>query len=129
MKNCSSIFLPALLGFANISTPVSQECPRLSLKAKVRPDAKREILVAKGKSAITVTLESNDPVNKLEFKLNLPNDLTAKRTVMLQSPICRRELLRTRTKRVAFTRLVSLSPEARGENIASASRYRLLMCL
>ena len=82
MKNCSSIFLPALLGFANILTPVSQECPRLSLKAKVRLDAKRGILVAKGKSAITVTLESKDPVDNLDFQLNLRNGLTAKRTVI-----------------------------------------------
>jgi phenylalanyl-tRNA synthetase beta subunit len=82
MTNCSSIFLPALLGFASIFTPVSQECPRLSLKAKVRPDVKRGILAAKGRSTITVTLDSEDPVDNLEFQLNLPNGLTAERTVM-----------------------------------------------
>jgi hypothetical protein len=46
------------------------------------PQGQSKALVAKGKSAITVTLESKYPVDNLEFQLNLPDGLTAKRAVM-----------------------------------------------
>ncbi|EKU23125.1 hypothetical protein NGA_0705900, partial [Nannochloropsis gaditana CCMP526] len=85
MKFSSSGFLVALLGFTSILTTVSQECPRLFLKAKVRPNAKRGILAGKGQAKITVTLKSKDPVDNLEFQLNLPNGLSVERTAMRPS--------------------------------------------
>src|SRR6056297_2153559 len=85
MKFSSSAFLVALLGFTSILTTVSQECPRLFLKAKVRPNARRGILAGKGQAKITVTLKSKDPVDNLVFQLNLPNGLSVERTAMRPS--------------------------------------------
>jgi hypothetical protein len=85
MRISSSVFLVALLAFAGSPTAVSQECPRLNLKAQVRPTAKRGILAGKGKGMITVKLNSKDPVDDVEFQLNLPNGLSVERAVMRPS--------------------------------------------
>ncbi|TFJ87439.1 hypothetical protein NSK_000793 [Nannochloropsis salina CCMP1776] len=78
--------LVALLGFASIFTAVPQDCPGLSLKAKVRPSAKRGILAGKGQARLAFTLTSKEPVDNLEFQLNLPNGLSVERTAMRPSP-------------------------------------------
>ncbi|TFJ83453.1 hypothetical protein NSK_005293 [Nannochloropsis salina CCMP1776] len=85
MKDISCIFLVALLGFGSILTTISQECPRLSLTANVRPNRRRGIVAGKGKARITVTLKSKDPVENLDFQLTLPNGLSVERTAMRPS--------------------------------------------
>jgi hypothetical protein len=75
MTKFSTIVLVALLGFATILTTVTQECPRVFLKAKVRPNAKLGVVAGKGRAKITVMLKSKDPVENLDFQLNLPNGL------------------------------------------------------
>jgi hypothetical protein len=85
MKDFSCVFLVALLGFGSILTTVSQECPRLSLTANVRPNPRRGIVAGKGKAKITVILKTNDPVDNMEFQLNLPDGLSVERTSMRPS--------------------------------------------
>jgi hypothetical protein len=65
---------------ASIQLAAPQECPRLALKAKVHPNAKRGILVSKAKAKVSVTLRSKDPVNNLEFMLTLPNGVSVEKT-------------------------------------------------
>ncbi|TFJ80863.1 hypothetical protein NSK_007818 [Nannochloropsis salina CCMP1776] len=85
MTKFSTIVLVALLGFATILTTVTQECPRVFLKAKVRPNAKLGVLAGKGRAKITVMLKSKDPVESLDFQLTLPNGLSVERTAMRPS--------------------------------------------
>ncbi|TFJ82942.1 hypothetical protein NSK_005767, partial [Nannochloropsis salina CCMP1776] len=85
MTKFSTIVLVALLGFATILTTVTQECPRVFLKAKVRPNAKLGVLAGKGRAKITVMLKSKDPVENLDFQLTLPNGLSVERTAMRPS--------------------------------------------
>ncbi|EWM20839.1 secreted protein [Nannochloropsis gaditana] len=85
MSRLFGILLVVFLGLAGVLTTVSQECPRLTLKAKARPNAKRGILAGKGRARITVTLSSKDPVDNLEFQLKLPNGLSVERTTMRPS--------------------------------------------
>jgi len=80
------ILLVALLGLASILTTVSQDCPGLFLKAKARPNAKHGILAGKGQARLTITLTSKDPVDNLEFQVNLPNGLSVERIAMRPSP-------------------------------------------
>ncbi|TFJ82556.1 hypothetical protein NSK_006139 [Nannochloropsis salina CCMP1776] len=85
MTKISTFVLVALLGFATILTTVIQECPRLFLKTKVRPNAKLGVLAGKGRAKITVMLKSKDPVENLNFQLNLPDGLSVERTAMRPS--------------------------------------------
>ncbi|TFJ82445.1 hypothetical protein NSK_006271 [Nannochloropsis salina CCMP1776] len=85
MKDFSCAFLVALLGFGSILTTISKECPRLSLTANVRPNPRRGIVAGTGKAKITVILKSNDPVDNVEFQLNLPDGLSVERTAMRPS--------------------------------------------
>jgi hypothetical protein len=85
MKDFSCVLFVALLGFASIFTTVSQGCPRLSLTANVRPNPRRGIVAGKGMAKITVTLRSKDPVDNVEFQLNLPDGLSVERTAMRPS--------------------------------------------
>jgi hypothetical protein len=85
MKDLSCVFLFALLGFGSILTTISQECPRFFLTANVRPNPRRGIVAGKGMAKITVTLKSNDPVDNVEFQLNLPDGLSVEQTAMRPS--------------------------------------------
>jgi hypothetical protein len=85
MKDFSCLFLFALLGFGSILTTISQECPQLSLTANVRPNPRRGIVAGKGMAKITVILKSNDPVDNVEFQLNLPDGLSVEQTAMRPS--------------------------------------------
>ncbi|TFJ82992.1 hypothetical protein NSK_005681 [Nannochloropsis salina CCMP1776] len=85
MKDFSCVLFVALLGFASIFTTVSQGCPRLSLTANVKPNPRRGIVAGKGMAKITVTLRSKDPVDNVEFQLNLPDGLSVERTAMRPS--------------------------------------------
>ncbi|TFJ81147.1 hypothetical protein NSK_007493 [Nannochloropsis salina CCMP1776] len=86
MIHLFGILLVALLGLASIFTTVSQDCPGLFLKAKVRPSVRRGILAGKGHAKIAVTLTSKGPVDNLEFQLNIPKGLSVERTAMRPSP-------------------------------------------
>jgi hypothetical protein len=86
MTHVFSTLLVALLGFASIFNTVSQVCPGLFLKAKVRPNAKRGILAGKGYANIAVTLTSKNPISNLEFQLNVLNGLSVERIAMRPSP-------------------------------------------
>src|SRR6056297_2706493 len=85
MSRLFGILLVVFLGLAGVLTTVSQDCRGLFLKAKARPNAKRGILAGKGRARITVTLSSKDPVDNLDFQLNLPNGLSVERTAMRPS--------------------------------------------
>src|SRR6056297_3603394 len=74
-----SYWLSFLMGICTILSVAPQECPRLTMKAKIRPNAKRGVL-AGGTVKIFVTLRAKDPVNRLDFKLLLPRGMTVKRT-------------------------------------------------
>lgn len=69
-----------LLTLVSIQLAAPQECPRLLMKAKVRSNAKRSILLSKAKVKITVTLGTRDPVHNLDFMLTLPNGLSVEKT-------------------------------------------------
>jgi hypothetical protein len=85
MKDSSCVFFVALLGFASILATISQECPRLFLTANARPNPRRGIVAGKGMARITVILKSNDPVDNVEFHLNLPDGLSVEQTAMRPS--------------------------------------------
>lgn len=75
-----SICYLLLVGVCNILNAASQECPRLAMKAKTRPNSRRGILAGSGNVKISVTLRAKDPVNGLEFKMLLPRGMTVERT-------------------------------------------------
>lgn len=69
-----------LLGIGTIVSTASQECPHLTMKAKIRPHVRRRILAGSRNVKISVTLRSKDPTVGMAFKLLLPRGIAVERT-------------------------------------------------
>lgn len=71
-----------LLGLAGFLTVAAQECSRIHLTAKTRPNARRSISAGNAKATIIVTLRSRDSVDVFDFKLSSPSGLSMVRTAI-----------------------------------------------